>query len=38
MRYMKCPNTPGPSAIILSIHNKMGIIMHCNEPANVFRK
>ena len=38
VRYMKCPNTPGPSSIILSIYNKMGIILHCNERANFFRK
>ena len=38
MRYMKCPNTHGPSSIILSKYNKMGIILHCNEHANFFRK
>ena len=38
MHYMKCPNTPGPSSIILSKYNKMGIILHCNEYAYFFRK
>ena len=38
MHYMKCPNTHGPSSIILLKYNKIGIIQHCNEQANFFRK